>query len=79
MELSRCKGRIKEFVTLEKKFIRRWAGERGGVFDIPSFDADCLKPGVAFLASEQNMFWMEVCLFYCIDVMGMTKMLPLPR
>ena len=25
MELSRCKGRIKEFVTLEKKFIREKA------------------------------------------------------
>ena len=60
MELSRCKGSIKEFVTLEKKFIKRWAGERRGVLDIPSFDADCLKPGVEILVSDQNMFWRSV-------------------
>ena len=46
MELSRCKGRIKEFVTLEKKFIRGWAGEtRGEGVRYPQFNADCHNRG----------------------------------
>ena len=77
MELSRCKGRIKEFVTLEKKFIRRWAGERGGGVRYPQFW--CRLPqtrGRNF--SQRPKYVLEICLFNCIDAMGMTKILPLP-
>ena len=49
MELSRCKGRIKEFVTLEKKFIIGVAGRGGGEgVRYPQFNADCQKQGQHF-------------------------------
>ena len=59
MELSRCKGRIKEFVTLGKKFIRGWAGEtRGEGVRYPQFNADCQKQGQHFdLSPIKNKNW----------------------